>query len=176
MRIALTAAAVCLAVIASVWIACGDEEEADVVQDPPAVATPCFAGQPGCAAATDPPHRGLTEADASAAIAIATQDETVSNLLEGVPHTVGDATGWELRDEPAGAVVLISLASPLQINRELPAVDIGVRGSEGNETYIPLPPPYYVEYMNHYEISALSIHVFVDLEREKVVQIFPAPF
>ena len=171
---------VLLGLLVIVLVACGGEEElmgADV-QTPtgPPIATPCSREDPACTTGTSEPHPGLSEEQARRAVELATQDARVMQLLQGVDYELRGAGVWELRGELTGAAVAIDLNEPLSIDGELPAVDLGVRGSEGNETHIDLPPPYYVERTEHYDIDALSLYISVDLNREKVVAIFPVPF
>jgi hypothetical protein len=161
-------------------IACSDGATEEGAFTPsktmPSAATPVPGPPPSNAGLPDTSGSELEAEQAEAAENLAFANEQLIALLDGVEYEHVATAPWFLKDELVGATVLLSLDPPLAIDQELPSIDIGVRGEEGNETRIDIPYPGYIRITEHYEIEARTIHVFVDLREGKVVEIFPVPF
>jgi hypothetical protein len=173
-------------------VACGSSEEGldDATASPtpqrtqaagtpaPPPGTSCTIDEPGCGPGLTSSPPPLT-ADQERAKQIALADPVVVGVLGSATYQVTGVSDFSVRDNVViGGVITIALDQPLLVDADLPYIDMGYRGDEGNGTpQIQLPPPYYIDGVSHTtQFDTKSLFIDVDLNREKVVSIIAAPF
>ncbi len=144
---------------------------------PPFAAT-CTIDEPGCGPGLDTGSPPPLTADQERAKQIALADPVVISVLGAASYQVTGVAGFSVRDSVViGSVITIALDQPLLVDADLPYIDMGYRGEEGNGTPIDLPPPYYIDGVSHTtQFDTKSLFIDVDLNRGKVVSIIAAPF
>jgi len=107
--------------------------------------------------------------------ALVASNDILSRVLAGAPYSIDSAGPWLLNGKKQGAVVSLTLDQPVDISADLPTIDMGIRGADGNETRINLPGSYATR-AQHFDLrSVRALQVLVDLQTNTVVEILPVP-